>query len=55
MPFGLLINPFTFLQAESDFLRAEKKKDDARKRGEDTWMLPSVDARLKQVRYIFLG
>ena len=35
-------------QAKKDFERAEKKKEEARLRGEDTWMLPSVTSRLEE-------
>ena len=37
-----------YFQAEADFERREKKKDDAKKRGEGTWMLPALSERIDQ-------
>ena len=40
---------FLYIQAKQCYEREEKKKELKKLRGEDTWMLPELDQRLKQI------
>ena len=39
---------FLFLKAKDDYERNERKKEQAKSRGEGTWMLPSLDERIER-------
>ena len=39
---------FLFLKAKDDYERNERKKEQAKSRGEGTWMLPSLDDRIER-------
>ena len=45
----LSITDYHIFQAKARYEREERKKEEAKLRGEDTWMLPSISNRLDQV------